>query len=183
MRLPKFVILLVLIPTFSPAQGEHAHLADSLSTPPVNDFVVYGSVVLPSGRAPGRLVEVQRICAGRTLEGTYADAKGRFRFRIDLEASASDLRTCSIRASLDGYHPQAIALDSFVNAYENLGKLVLQPIGRHASVMSVTDMEVPKNARKDYEAGLDAAARTQWTFAISDEESDRCLPEIRHRLA
>jgi tetratricopeptide (TPR) repeat protein len=178
-RLLKFVLLLALIPTFSHAQvhpGERANVADSLSIPePANHFVVYGSVVLPSGAAPGRLVAVEQICAGRPRESAYVDAKGRFRF--DLGRFASDLRTCLIRASLDGYHPQAIALARLVPttyniaANDNLGKLVLQPIGRQASaVISATDLDVPKDARKDYDKGLDAAAKTNWAAAISAME-------------
>jgi tetratricopeptide (TPR) repeat protein len=175
----KVVLLLAFIPTVSHAQvhpGERANVADSLSIPePVNHFVVHGSVVLPSGVAPGRLVAVALICAGGRHEVTYADAKGRFSFdfgaldRRKGAASTSNLWTCSIRASLDGYHPQAIALESFIKAgKENLGKLELQPIGRQASaVISATDMEVPKNAREDYDEGLDAAAKMKWPEAIS----------------
>jgi hypothetical protein len=118
---------------------------------------------------------VERLCPGRPREATYVHAKGRFSFNlgvVDSEATAnqksaslanaSDMQTCSIRASLAGYHPQTIALDGVVKAQKtNLGELVLQPIGRQVSaVMSVTDTEVPKNSRKDYEAGLDAAAKS-----------------------
>jgi tetratricopeptide (TPR) repeat protein len=173
-RFLKFILLLTLIPRFSHAQyGSHEH-SDRIgrASTPVNSFVVYGSVVLPSGMAPLRLVEVQRICAGWPRESTYVDAKGRFSFDFGeyqkVAASASDLRACSIRVSLEGYHPQEIALDSFIKAgKENLGKLVLRPMGKQApAVISATDVEVPKNSRNDYDEGLDAAAKTKWVAAI-----------------
>jgi tetratricopeptide (TPR) repeat protein len=181
-RVLKCVLLLALIPTVSHAQyGSHERsdpIGRASTSEPVNNFVVHGSVVLPSGMAPGRLVAVERVCAGRPRDGTYADAKGRFSFylgvldRLKAKASASDLRTCSLQASLDGYHPHLITLESLVkSANENLGKLVLQPTGSQPSaVISATDMEVPKNARKNYDEGLNAAAKTKWAAAISAME-------------
>jgi len=62
---------------------------------------------------------------------------------------------------------------------------VLQPIGRQPSaVMSATDTEVPKNARTEYDQGLDAAAKTKWAAAIrAIEKANRRVPEIRDRVA
>ena len=178
MRPLESVIFLALIPTFSYAQlGDHGLALGGIISPPapVNDLVVYGSVVLPGGAAPGRLVRVERICAGHPSEATYADAKGHFSFNLGHPgatnekgfAKTSEMRTCSIRASLEGYRAQTKALDSLLKAGKENGELVLQPIGSQPSaVMSVTDMEVAKNARKDYDAGLDAAAKLKLAAAI-----------------
>jgi len=56
-RFLKFALFLALIPTFSHAQyGSHEH-SDSIgrgpTSEPVNNFVLHGSVVLPSGMLLG----------------------------------------------------------------------------------------------------------------------------------
>ena len=150
-----------------------------------SDLIVHGSVVLPDAVAPGRLVEVARTCAGRSSQGIFADAKGRFNFNLGVVdhgipsnqgsgtfTNASDLRGCTIRASLAGYRTQAIELDGFIKSEKtNLGELMLQPIGKQTSaVLSVTDGDVPKNARKEYDAGLDAAAKSKWPEAVAAME-------------
>jgi tetratricopeptide (TPR) repeat protein len=154
-----------------------------------SDLIVHGSVVLPGGMVPGRLVAVARTCAGRSGAGVFADSKGRFSFDLGVVnrqgttaagnqnssstfSSASDMRNCTIRASLAGYRTDAIALEGFIKSEKgNLGELMLQPVGKQPSVvMSATDADVPKNARKEYDAGLDDAAKSKWPEAIAAME-------------
>jgi len=46
--------------------------------------------------------------------------------------------------------------------------LVLEPIGKPvAPLSSATDADVPKNARKDFDRGLDEAAKAKWGDAMS----------------
>jgi tetratricopeptide (TPR) repeat protein len=87
-------------------------------------------------------------------------------------SDVADVKTCVIRASLSGYRPQTIALESFVKAQKaNLGEIVLQPASKQGSVLtSVTDADVPQKVRKDYDAGLDDAAKSKWPEAIAAME-------------
>jgi tetratricopeptide (TPR) repeat protein len=163
------------------AQRGRQSSGSTMPTAGASDLIVHGSVMLSGGTALGRLVAVERICTGRSREAVFADAKGRFSFNLGVIdrggpnnlnsgafSSAGDMRTCVIRASLAGYHPQMVALEGIIKSGKgNLGEMVLQPLGKQAFIVSATDAEIPKNARKDYDAGLDAAAKSKWPEAIA----------------
>jgi tetratricopeptide (TPR) repeat protein len=157
----------------------------NMPTAGASDFIVHGTVVLPDAVIPGRLVAVERTCAGRSGQVVFADSKGRFSFDLGVIDhggtlnqnsgtfnNASDLRNCTIHASISGFRTQVVELESFIKSEKgNLGELMLQPIGKQtAAVLSVTDGDVPKNARKDYDAGLDAAAKSKWPEAVAAME-------------
>jgi hypothetical protein len=103
------------------AQRRGASGNNTMPTAGASDLIVHGTVVLPGGMPAGRLVTVERICAGRPREAYFADARGRFSFNLGAVdhgrlinpndaantaffSSAGDMRDCVIRASLAGYH-------------------------------------------------------------------------------
>jgi hypothetical protein len=150
----------------------------NVPTPDATSFVVNGSVALPDGIIPSRLVLIERVCGGRTVGAAYADSRGRYTFDLGFILNPSkpilggepveSFADCVIRASLEGYRAQTIALGPAVkSAKPLLGPIVLQPVGKTAAIMSATDAGVSKNAKKDYEKGLDLMAAKKWPEALA----------------
>jgi tetratricopeptide (TPR) repeat protein len=182
----RFALLLFSTAACILAQRGRGGGGSSPVSPGPAELVVRGTVTLAGGMPAERLIRVDRNCGGRTVNSVYADSKGKFSFDLgvldtDLRsagaaisnagpitvASQNTLKTCVIRASLLGYHPQAISLEQAAKK-PNLGDLVLEPIGKPAApLLSVTDSDVPKNAKKDFDKGLDEAAKAKWQDAIS----------------
>jgi len=169
--------------------AQHGHKGGSGDSMPgitPSDLIVHGTVVLAEGMAPVRLVRVDHICGGRTMNSAYADSKGRFSFNLgvldrDITAygsntqtsgvvtSAAGMKTCSVRASIPGYHAQSASLEQAgTKEKTSLGELLLKPIGTPQNpLMSVTDAQVHPNAMKDFEKGLDLASKAKLPDAIA----------------
>jgi tetratricopeptide (TPR) repeat protein len=188
--------LLVVTATSLPAQrGGGGGGAIGIQTPTTADLTVHGSVTLPDSVIPERLVRIEKLCGGRVEATTYADSKGRFAFDLGMVdrgtaggaattsvnaaalasvvptgkvITARDMKDCSVRVSLAGYHPQTLPLEPVVKDEKTtLGELMFQPLGKQeTALLSATDSTVPMNARKDYEKGLDEAAKSKWKDAI-----------------
>lgn len=187
--------LFVLTAALLPAQRGGRGGALGVPTPTAADLTVHGSVTLPDSVIPKRLVLIEKLCGGRIETTTYADSKGRFAFDLGMldrgaaggaattsvnaaamtsgmptgkVITASEMKDCSIRASLSGYHPQTVPLEPVVeNEKTALGELMFQPLGKQETgLLSATDGSVPLNARRDYERGLDEAAKSKWKDAI-----------------
>ncbi len=173
--------------THSPTSGNPA---DRLTMMTFNTLVISGKVTLPDGTPPSQLVMVERVCKGNRQDGGFADAKGRFSFDLGVlnrtlmqrsieeaqsnnqvagkQINPEDLEGCIVRASLAGYRSQTIALSSNgASQKTQLGTLVLEPFGKEeAPALSASDAQAPKNAKKEYEKGLDAAAKANWPGAV-----------------
>jgi tetratricopeptide (TPR) repeat protein len=200
------LLLIVLTTPSLPAQRGGRGGADNVPTPSAAELIVHGSVALPDGVVPRRLVRVEKLCGGRVEATTYADSRGRFSFSLGLMESgpasfgqgtsspttssisgtaavaaaqsggasgkvvtANDVKDCSVRASLTGYHPPSLALEPVVkNQNTSLGELSFRPLGKQEnSLLSATDAAVPANAKKEYEKGLDDIARSKWKDGTS----------------
>jgi tetratricopeptide (TPR) repeat protein len=145
-------------------------------------FVVHGSVTLPDGVVPTRMVRLERVCGGRSLGLTFADSKGQYRFDLGIlytdsnpaagGSSADTFADCSIRAALEGYHAETISLGPLVKKRNSsLPKLVLQVVGKdHDAIVSATDAGVSKNAKKEYDKALDLVAKMKFHEAIGGME-------------
>jgi hypothetical protein len=160
------------------AQRGKGNALNNAPVPDVTSFIVSGSVSLPDGIIPSRLVLVERVCGGRTVGAAYADSKGHYSFDLGFIFNPNkptsggeppeSFADCVIRASLEGYRAQTIALGPAVrNGKPLLGGIVLQPIGKTAAIMSATDAAISKNAKKDYEKGLDLMAGKKWPDALA----------------
>ena len=166
--------------THSPTSGDPR---DRLVEMTFNSLIISGRVTLADGTPPAQLVMVERVCKGTTQDGGFADSKGRFSFDLGVlnrtfmqrsvqeaqsnnrvagkQVNPEELENCVVRASLAGYRSQTLALASAgATQKAQLGTIVLEPFGKEeASALSAGDAQAPKNARKEYEKGLDAAAR------------------------
>lgn len=174
--------LLILTATALIAQRGGGRGGDSgLGTVTAMNLIVHGSVSLPDGVVPGRLVRVAKVCGDHAEHATFADSKGRFTLDLGRRsfpsarggkgAAAAEIKPCSIRASLSGFRAPDIPLDAGNNQKTNVGEFQLQPIGKaEAVLLSATDGDVPKDALKFYQKGLDAAADSKWKDAISAME-------------
>ncbi len=173
--------------THSPTSGNPT---DRLVNMTFNSLVISGRVTLPDGAPAAQLVMVERVCKGATQDGGFADSKGRFSFDLGVlnrsfmqrsvqeaqsnnqvagkQINPEDLEGCLVRASLAGYRSQTLALASGGGTQKaQLGTIVLEPLGKEeAPALSASDAQAPKNARKEYEKGLDAAARAKWPEAM-----------------
>lgn len=173
--IPGLALFFLTTVTLTAQRGKGNSL--NVPTPDVTTFVVSGSVALPDGIIPSRLVLIERVCGGRTVAAAYADSKGRYSFDLGFISNPAkptlggepveSFADCVIRASLEGYRAQTIALGPAVkNTKPLLGAIVLQPVGKTAAIMSATDASVSKNAKKDYEKGLDLMAAKKWQEAL-----------------
>lgn len=178
----------------TPQPGTHpassGNPGDRLVDITFNPLVISGKVTLPDGSPPAQLVMVERVCKGTTQDGGFVDSKGRFSFDLGVlnrsflqrsvvdaqsnnqaagkQVNPEDLENCVVRASLAGYRSQSLALASYGATQKlQLGNIVLEPLGaEEAPALSASDAQAPKNARKEYEKGLDAAARANWQGAM-----------------
>ena len=77
---------------------------------------------------------------------------------------ASSFTDCSIRANLEGYRAQPLALEPLVaKKNPSAPEIVLQPAAKNqGAAMSATDGGISKNAKKDYDKGLDLTADRKW---------------------
>ena len=174
---PGLALFFLTTVTLSAQRGK-GNALNNAPVPDVTSFIVSGSVALPDGIIPSRLVLVERVCGGRTVGAAYADSKGHYSFDLGFIFNpsrptsggepAESFADCIIRASLEGYRAQTIALGPAVkSAKPLLAGIVLQPIGKTAAIMSATDAAISKNAKKDYEKGLDLMAAKKWPDALA----------------
>ena len=173
---PGLVLFFLSTVTLTAQRGK----GNVLNNPPSTDttsFVAHGSVVLPDGIIPSRIVQLERVCGGRRVGAAYADSKGRYSFDLGFifdprkpaagGEPAENFADCFIRASLEGYRAQTVPLGPAVkNGKPLLAEIVLQPVGKTSAIMSATDAGVSKNAKKDYEKGLDLMAFKKWAEAM-----------------
>ena len=143
------------------------------------NLVLRGTVQLPGKTVPDRIVALERVCANRIMGLAYADSKGRFTFDLGPVysqsnsaaggASAESFADCAIRTSLEGYRVKTIPLGPIVKTRKtDIPPIELEPVSKNQSAfLSATDAGVPKNIRKDYDKGIDEAAKLKWQEAIS----------------
>jgi tetratricopeptide (TPR) repeat protein len=157
-----------------------------------------GKVVLSDGTLPSGQVLIESLCNNRRRAEAYTDSKGRFSFQLGQdrevfddasESSAGsrplggranssmggrqmDLQNCEIRASLPGFRSDTISL--FNHQYldnPELGTIILHRLENvEGLTISATTALAPKDARKDYEKGLEALKRNKAEEAQKDFE-------------
>jgi tetratricopeptide (TPR) repeat protein len=151
---------------------------NNLPSTDTTTFIAHGSVALPDGIIPSRIVQLERVCGGRTVGVSYADSKGKYSFDLGFiydprkpaagGEPAESFADCSVRASLEGYRAQTIALGPAVkNGKPLLAGIALQPVGKTGAIMSATDAAISKTAKKDYEKGLDLMSEKKWREALA----------------
>jgi tetratricopeptide (TPR) repeat protein len=159
---------------------------------------ITGKVVLDDGTPLTESVVIERVCNGNPRPEAHTDGKGRFSFQlgqnrevfVDLsEASdvnvrgrsdpnslggirATDLIGCELRAVLPGYRSDAVSL--FNHRYldnPDVGTIVLHRIANvEGLTTSAISARAPKEARKAYEKGLEAARKNKSDEALKQFE-------------
>lgn len=146
-----------------------------------------GQVLMSDGTSPSQAIAVQRICGTSVTAQTHTDSKGRFNLQLGADrgtvpeaSSGSVFRNepasgragrgsspesgawgCELRAALQGYRSDSLALNSGHAADEpNVGTIILHPSAKGQGLtMSATTGFAPKLARRSYENGLEALRR------------------------
>ncbi len=146
-----------------------------------------GKVVLNDGSSPPESVMIQRVCNGNHHTEGYTDSKGHFSIQLgesrNVFADASEtpsrsqitqtnptggiresaLMNCELRASLPGFRSDVVSLAA--RRYmdnPDIGTIVLHRLSNvEGLTMSATSALAPKDARKAYEKGLEAAKKNK----------------------
>jgi len=159
---------------------------------------VHGRVLMETGQPVPEPVSVGLNCGMRTLQVVHTDPKGYFQFtfgsgpqsNIDSSASndteggglgfpgmdgpfgggASNMLGCELQVSVGGYQPATKTITSPADIQGiDAGTLLLRRReGVQGSSISVTSMQVPENARKEFEKGQ------------KDERSNHMEPAQQH---
>jgi Tfp pilus assembly protein PilF len=156
---------------------------------------VSGKVLL-SGGGPAPQVLIERICIGLVRREGYTNAKGSFQFELgrnsaERDASQSDsdrmvtnklTRTsgaggselrfddCELRASLPGFVSTLVPMrvEGDMSLVE-VGTIVLKKMGGvEGSIVSVTTMAVPKDAREAFDRGRKAGTEKKFDDAVKN---------------
>lgn len=150
-------------------------------------YFVEGRVTLADGNPPPEPVPIERVCNGNAKREAYTDSKGRFQFQLGQntgvlqDATESDFDTfgsrgsmtpgaqqgvsrrellgCELRAVLPGFQSGTVMIRPEGNFGQlEVGTIVLKPMGNsEGAVISLTSMQAPKDAKKEYEKGQKAA--------------------------
>lgn len=156
-------------------------------------ILVTGKVVLENGQEPGQPVQIERICTGHPHPEGYTDPRGYFSIRLGQETEIPDasetmgrstvsannpaggvresqLAMCDLRVVLPGYRTELIPLAN--RKYmdnPDVGTVVLHRIGGiEGLTLSATTALAPKDAKKAYEHGLEAAKKDKPADAMRD---------------
>jgi tetratricopeptide (TPR) repeat protein len=169
------------------------------TSPNTHPIFLSGKVVLSDGTLPSDRVMIESVCNNRRHAEGYTDSKGRFSFQLGQERSVfddasddptgsrgglgtranspggirqNDLQSCEIRASLAGFRSDSIPLIN--HRYldnPDLGTIVLHRLANvEGLTISATSALAPKDARKDYEKGLEALKKNKTEEAQKDFE-------------
>ncbi len=138
-------------------------------SPRAKDTTVYGTVVLADGSVPQVVVQIYLDCGGSRNVIAITDSKGRFSFNPRVLDSLESGKQCFLFASLDGYRSERKGLPALKQkSGMQLGKMVLQPLSGNANgLISATEGEASKAARKMYEKALDEAGKQEWLNATA----------------
>lgn len=145
---------------------------------------LFGRVVLSDGADFAGGAMVQRVCGLAVAGETYTDSQGRFNLQqssnlqqgikdsLSADSAASsgaNAGGCELRASLSGYQTESVSLGSRRASDNNVGVIVLRRRGdARGMTISATTLLAPKEARRLYDQGMDAAHRHQPDRAQKD---------------
>src|SRR5690348_11948993 len=156
---------------------------------------VSGKVLLAGG-GPAQQVLIERICSGMVRREGYTNAKGSFQFELgrnstERDASQGDsdrmvankmarsapaggaeirFDDCELRASLPGFISTTVPMrvDNDVSQLQ-VGTIVLKKLGGvEGSIVSVTNMSVPKDAREAFDRARKEGTEKKFDEAVKD---------------
>ena len=192
--------LLPLLPASLPAQ--RGGRGGGRGGAPSN-LVVAGSVLLPDGVVPHRIVRLQRVCGGHAAGSAFTDSRVRYSFDLDVlydpmtgvirsqgrgassRDSAPMFDGCFIRAGIEGFRGNAIEIAPLVKTRKtNAPPIQLVPIAKDQTiVLSVTDSSAGTAARKDFDKGLDLVAQGKFHDVAAMQRVVSGRTKVRYCLA
>jgi len=133
-----------------------------------------GTVKLLDGKPVPPNVSVHVDCGidSERNNSAFADSQGNFNLMLELASDSGFLFGCGVRARLGGYESSEIPLErrsSLDNPY--VGTIYLRPFSgvvkkdEEGYTVSLTTKLAPKDARKEYEKGLESVKRERWSEA------------------
>ena len=156
---------------------------------------VSGKVLLQGGGAAPQVL-IERICSGMVRREGYTNSKGTFQFELgrnsaerdasqgdsdrmvanklarSTPAGGSEIRfdDCELRASLPGFVSSLVPMRVEGDAsLVEVGTIVLKKMGNvEGSVVSVTTMAVPKDAREAFDRGRKEGTEKKFDEAVKD---------------
>jgi Tfp pilus assembly protein PilF len=156
---------------------------------------VSGKVLLQGGGAAQQVL-IERICSGMVRREGYTNSKGTFQFELgrnsaerdasqgdsdrmvanklarSTPAGGSEIRfdDCELRASLPGFVSSLVPMRVEGDAsLVEVGTIVLKKMGGvEGSVVSVTTMAVPKEAREAFDRGRKEGTEKKFDEAVKD---------------
>ncbi len=165
------------------------------SPPNQRNIYVSGKVVLNDGAALPQPVKIDRACGGTVRIEGYTDLKGRFNFEIGRNDEMPDVSSrtetaagplgvpnrarvdwslmgCDLRFTLPGFRPETLSLaNSRYLDNPDVGTVILRRIASvEGLTVSATSSLAPRDAKKAYEKGMEAANKKNAAEAQKDFE-------------
>jgi len=162
------------------------------TTFPTRPLFLSGKVALSDGSSPGEPVKIERVCSGGLKLLGYTDSKGRFGFQLgqtqelqeaddttsrapsfqqglgqENDSRINPMWGCDLRASLAGFRSETISL-STRHYLDNpdVGTIVLRRLANvDGLTVSATTALAPKDARKAFDKGMEAAGKKNFEQA------------------
>src|SRR5580658_11256513 len=120
-------------------------------------LLLRGKVVMADGSPPPKSVGIERVCSDiqGSAPGPITNKNGEYLWRMEVDPMLT--RTCSIRATMNGYISSQIDISAF-NSYTNpnLPPLVLSARGADPNAINVLASEIPGKAQKEWKAAMKA---------------------------
>jgi tetratricopeptide (TPR) repeat protein len=146
---------------------------------------------MADGTDPPVGVVIQRVCGGTVRPQAYADTRGNFSFQIGdtksilpdagdsssasgpmgqkAPANSPPMTGCELRASLTGYRSDVIQLSSRAVDDANVGTIFLHSYFKiEGLTASATSSLAPKEARRAFDKGLEAAKKSKFDEALDN---------------
>jgi tetratricopeptide (TPR) repeat protein len=114
-------------------------------------------VVMADGSPPPKSVGIERVCSDiqGSAPGPVTNKNGEYLWRMEVDPMLT--RTCSIRATMNGYVSSQIDISAF-NSYTNpnLAPLVLTARGADPNSINVLESEIPGKAQPAWKLAMKA---------------------------
>ena len=166
------------------ASSARAPLASSATT---QVMTLSGKIRVQGDAAPNEMTSVVLQCGGQERARANADREGQFSLTVPAEAPVVTNRTgvngsqnesgaglsptpqlkdCELYADAPGYQSERIQLFAMHDSLVQVGVITLHPLASSDSnTISVTSLQAPENARKNFEKGQQQAKKNKWAAA------------------
>jgi len=122
-------------------------------------LILQGKVTMVDGTPPPFTVGIERVCSDSqgSAPGPITNKKGEYTWRMEVDPLRT--RTCSIRATHDGYVSSSVdisALDGSISTTKTLETLVISTKVANPYTITASDSGIPSKAKTAWKAGMAA---------------------------